>query len=359
MKRIFALVIICALALCVFVACDKESPTETPTSAPTEAPTSAPTEAPTSVPTEAPTTVPTESTVDRETVKEKLLAANQYIENNPNFKVDVTSENIYEGEMAEGMGGETMTTTQTVIFTSTGYKSEQNESDGSFDNYTLIDGVLYNHYSIEGEESKTKTLFSQEDYDLFLADLRTEYMYEGEFDMFDEVTVLDNGDGTVTYIFKGYVADASEDEDSPILGTVTNMAMEITLDGEGRFISIVSSVEMTVDMILMTLETTTLVVCEYTYCDEGELEITAPEDADTYEEMVEEEWSCDCGASSWEDCVCEYEWSCDCGATSWEDCVCEYEWSCDCGATSWEDCVCEYEWSCDCGATSWEDCICE
>lgn len=374
MKKIFALIIACALMLCVFVACDKNedptekpttapteaptsaptegptsaptsaptaAPTEAPTSAPTEAPTSAPTEAPTSAPTEAPTSAPTEAPdeIDLEEIEETLLAANKYIDDNPNFKVDVITETVYDDAMMEETEDGPTIERETVIFTADGYMSELRSSDGNFDIYTLVNGVLYNYYSMEGEEYKEKTILSDEGYADELFYERVQYVYGSELSMFEDVEVTENEDGGVTYILRGWTP--TESEDDAFSDMITNMAISITLDAEGRFASISTVVEMSIDLVIMTFDTTSMNTVTYTYYDEGELEITEPEDADEYEEYVEEEWSCDCGASSWEDCVCETEWSCDCGASSWEDCVCEYEWSCDCGATSWEDCICE------------------
>lgn len=268
-----------------------------------------------------------------------MLAANKYIDDNPNFKVDIITETVYDDAMMEETEDGPTIDRETVIFTADGYMSELRSSDGNFDIYTLVNGVLYNYYSMEGEEYKEKTILSDEGYADELFYERVQYVYGSELSMFEDVEVTENEDGGVTYILKGWTP--TESEDDAFSDMITNMAISITLDAEGRFASISTVVEMSIDLVIMTFDTTSMNTVTYTYYDEGELEITEPEDADEYEEYVEEEWSCDCGASSWEDCVCETEWSCDCGASSWEDCVCEYEWSCDCGATSWEDCICE------------------
>ncbi len=377
MKRIFALVIICALALCVFVACDKESPTETPTSAPTEAPTSAPTEAPTSAPTEAPTSAPTEaptsapteaptaapteaptnvpteqpteSTVDREAVEGALLAADEKLANSLYFTVDGSTITTSDNEdMQEN-------SVEKTIFAGNSYKTETTWADGSFDNYVIVGGFLYNHYGYEGDEVKEKVAYTEEEVLEEIAAMRSMYMYEEGIEMFLTVEVVHNDDGSTTYV----LSDLTDEAKDEMIGMISEMMLEITLDEQGRFATMNGITEVSYELLGITIEATSTVTYTYTYYSEGELEITAPEDADAYEEMVEEEWSCDCGASSWEDCICEVEWSCDCGASSWEDCICEVEWSCDCGASSWEDCICDVEWSCDCGAESWEDCVCE
>lgn len=398
MKRILAVVIALALMLCIFVACDDsktsetpgtssndkiteaptktpdkeqepteaptekpqptEAPTENPAPRPTEKPESRPTEKPAPRPTEAPTTLPTESNteistdVDFETADEAFLAANAMLADSRYMTIDISS--VATSNVA-GMGSSTEETVQKLTFAGDNYKDEMTSSDYQIVQI-MVGGVRYT-MSVDDITGtvKEKTVIGEDVQAMSVEIMRNAYGYEGEMDIFRKLDVVQNGDGSTTYIFSEPTEEATEE----MFGMVGDMSIEITLDDQGRFKSVITTFEMDMEVVGMTVHSTSITTCDYTYYAEGELEITAPDDADEYEEVVEEEWSCDCGAESWLDCVCPEEWSCDCGADSYANCVCEDKWVCDCGAESWYDCVCPEEWYCDCGADSYANCVCE
>ena len=299
-KKIISIVMV-VMMLCALVSCDKDKTTETPTTAPTEAPTTAPTEAPTAAPTEAPTTAPTEAPTSslteaptsasteapttapteektvEEIVEEILLTADQKLADSIYFVVDVATT----GSFSDSMSGTTENSYsyEKAIFAGSNFKSESVDSDEYEMYYTLVDGVLYNKMGSEGEFTKTKMVFDQEEQKFFLDEIRSSFMYEDGIEYFTDIAITKQGDGGMICTLSGITDEGREE----MMGLIDDVILEFTVDAEGNYKSLSLSTYVRTEVLGTVVEGATVTSYTYTYYEEGELEITVPEDADEYE----------------------------------------------------------------------------